>query len=163
MGKFVLVDASTEIDGTDLSKRASQVTVEMPTDEVDVSAMQSEMKETERGLRDASMTFNFFQDFAASQTDSVLWPLNESGEKFIVIVKPFSGPVSATNPAYIMGGKLYNYTPIAGGVGEASTTETPIKNATDLGIKKAEDEKEGEEAGEKSVETIVEEIEALFV
>lgn len=142
MGKFVLKDASIEVDGTDLSKRASQVAIEMPTDEVDMTAMQSEMKETDRGLGDASMTFTFFQDFDASQTDAVLWPLNESGDKFIVVVKPFSGEVSATNPAYVMGGKLFNYTPIAGGVGEASTTETPIKNSTDFGIKKAISEAE---------------------
>lgn len=154
MAKFVLKDADVEIDGTNLSKRASQVSIEMPTDEVDMSAMQSEMKETERGLGDATMTFNFFQDFEASQTDAVLWPLNETGEKFITVVKPFSGPVSSTNPAYVMGGKLYNYTPIAGSVGEASTTETPIKNATDLGIKKAESEEE--------LATIKEEIEEAF-
>lgn len=154
MGKFVLKDASSVLDGTDLSKRASQVSIEMPTDEVDMTAMQSNMKETERGLGDASMTFNFFQDFAASQTDAVLWPLNESGDKFIIVVKPFSTAVSATNPAYVMGGKLYNYTPIAGSVGEASTTETPIKNATDLGIKKAVTELELEEK--------IEEIEEAF-
>jgi hypothetical protein len=147
MGKFVLKDASVEIDGTD---------------EVDVSAMQSRHKETERGLSDASMSFNFFQDFEASMTDSVLWPLAESGEKFLIVVKPFSGKVSASNPAYVMGGHLFNYTPIAGGVGEASTTETPIKNATDLGIVKATDEKTGDEATADSLEKVIAAIEAAI-
>lgn len=154
MGKFVLKDASIEIDGTDLSKRASQVSIEMPTDEVDMTAMQSENKETDRGLGDASMSFTFFQDYDASMTDAVLWPLNESGDKFITVVKPFSGECTATNPAYVMGGKLFNYTPLSGSVGEASNTETPVKNATDLGIKKAKSELELEE--------IVAEIEAAF-
>lgn len=162
MGKFVLIDASIDIDGSDLSNRASQVTIEMPSDEVDVSAFQSEMKETERGLRDAMMTFNFFQDYDASQTDAVLWPLNESGDKFLAVVKPFSGEVSESNPAYVMGGKLYNFSPVSGSVGEASTTETPIKNATQLGIKKATNEKTGEEADEDSLETIEKEIEEAF-
>lgn len=134
--KHVLKKPIIEIDGTDLTKRASQVNVDMPDDEVDTTSFGGDWKETERGMSDASMVFNFFQDYDASMTDAVLWPLKKEGEKFIAYVQALEGEPSATNPGYVMGGKLFGYSPIAGTVGEANTTETTVKNTTDLGVEK---------------------------
>ena len=136
MAKFVLKKPVITIDGTDLTKRISQLGIDMPDDEVDMTTFGSDFKQTEMGLRDASMTFNVFQDFAAASVDAVLWPLKKESKKFIVKVQAETGEPSATNPCYVMGGKLFNYNPLSGSVGEASTTEPTIKNTTDLGIER---------------------------
>lgn len=134
MGKEILKKPVITIDGTNLTTRISQLTIDQPDDEVDVTAFGSEFKQTETGMRDASMTFNAFQDFAAAMVHAVFSNLKTTNKKFITKVQAREGEVSATNPVFVMGGKLFNYNPLSGGVGEASTTEPTIKNMTQLGI-----------------------------
>jgi hypothetical protein len=135
-GKFVLKKPVITIDGTNLTKRISQLNIDLPDDEVDMTTFGSDYKATEMGMRDASMGLNVFQDFGAAQVDAVLWPLKNESKKFITKAQPFEGEVSAENPCYVMGGKLFNYNPISGSVGEASTTEPTIKNVTNEGVKR---------------------------
>lgn len=144
MAKFVIKKPVITIDGTDLTKRISQVTIDLPDDEVDVTAFGTDYKETEAGLKDASISLTMFQDFAASSTDAVLWPLKNESKKFLVKVATAEGEPSATQPVYLMAGKLFNYNPLAGGVGEASTTEPTIKNITNLGVKRCKSKAEVE-------------------
>lgn len=135
MGKVILRDCYLAIDGVDLSNRATSVTIETPSDEVDVSTFGGGFHEIDRGLRDATITPTFIQDYDAGSVDAVLDPLNESGEEFLVQVRPVKAdPASATNPERRMIGKLYGYSPIAGSVGEASTTDVPIRNSSDRGV-----------------------------
>lgn len=135
MAKLILRDCYIAIDGTDLSNRASAVTIETPSDEVDVSSFGGGFHEIERGLRDATITITFFQDHAAASVDAVLGPLNESGDVFLVQVRPVkASPASATNPERRMYGRLFNYSAIAGSVGEASTTDVTIRNASEEGV-----------------------------
>lgn len=138
MAKFVLKKPVITIDGTNLTKRISQLGIDMPDDEVDMTTFGSDYKQTEMGLRDASMTFSVFQDFAVASVDAILWPLKKESKKFITKVQAVEGEITATNPCYVMGGKLFNYTPLSGSTGEASTTEPTIKNVTDLGIERCE-------------------------
>ncbi len=134
MAKEVLKKPVITLDGTNFTKRVSQIDIDMPDDEVDVTTFGTEFKETEMGLRDASMTLSFFQDFAAAMVDAVLWPIKSTSKKFITKAQPKEGEPSATNPCFVMGGKLFNYKPLSGSVGEASTTEPVIKNITNLGV-----------------------------
>lgn len=43
---------------------------------------------------------------------------------------------SATNPMFTMQARLYSYSPIAGAVGEASTTSATFRNASSLGLRR---------------------------
>lgn len=134
MAKEILKKPVITIDGTNLTNRISQLAIDMPDDEVDVTTFGSDFKDTEMGLRDGSMTFSIFQDFALSMVNAVLWPLKNESKKFLAKVQAKEGEPSATNPAWVMAGKLFNYNPLSGSVGEASTTEPTIKNGTQLGI-----------------------------
>jgi hypothetical protein len=134
MAKHVLIDPVITIDGTNLTNMISQVDVDMPDDEVDVTGFGSRFKETEKGLSDASIGLNAFQNFALASVDAVLWPLKSESKKFIAKVQAKAGEISNTNPCYVIGGKLFNYKPLAGSVGEASTTDPTIKNQTQLGV-----------------------------
>jgi hypothetical protein len=134
-GKLILRNCFVEVDGVDLSNRFSAATIETPTDEVDVSSFGGGFHEIDRGLRDATITLSAFQDHSAGSVDDVFNPLNDSGDEFLIRIRPDKGAVqSATNPERRMIGKLYGYNPIAGSVGEASTTDITIRNASDAGV-----------------------------
>lgn len=137
MAKFVLKDASITVNGVNLSDHISSVTIESSFDEVDTTAFGSTYKEIKQGLGDATITLSVFQDFAAASVDATLWPLSQSGATFPVVVKPSSAAVSATNPSYTMTAVLLSFNPIAGSVGEASTTDVTLRNAANTGIVKA--------------------------
>ena len=132
MGKFIIQTSTITVNAVDLSDHAQSVTVEGTADEVDVSSMRATAADNFRewllGLRDATITVNWFQDFAAGEVDATLWPLWGSNTTFVVITKPTSAAISATNPAYTLTQAVMpNYSPIAGAVGEASQTETTFR------------------------------------
>jgi hypothetical protein len=134
MAKEVLKKPVITIDGSNLTNRISQIELDLPDDEVDVTALGTDYKETEKGLSDASIALTAFQDFAAASVDAVLWPLKSESKKFLVKVQARQGEITNTNPCYVMGGKLFNYKPLSGSVGEASQTDPTIKNQTNKGM-----------------------------
>src|SRR4051812_18831953 len=98
MAKEVIKKPVIEINGVNLTNKISQVTLDMPDDEVDISSFGTDFKEVELGLRDASVSLDVFQDFAVGAVDATLWPLKNESKKFIVRVSPKEGEPSETNP-----------------------------------------------------------------
>lgn len=130
MGKVILKDCAITVDAVDLSDHASEVSIETEFDEQETTGFGSVYKEYGQGLGDATITVSFFQDFDAASVDATLWPLSQSGEPFPLEIKPASGAVSATNPAYrLPAAALYSYSPLSGSVGEASSTEVTFRNS----------------------------------
>lgn len=135
MAKLVLKDAAVLINGTAISDHCSSVTIENTYDEVDFTSFSSAAyREIGQGLGDATITLSVFQDFAANSVDAIFWPLAQSGGTFGVEVRPTSAAPSATNPKYNMTGRLFQFNPIAGAVGDALTTDVPIRNAGTAGL-----------------------------
>src|SRR6266487_4345152 len=111
MAITVLTDAYVSVNGVVLSDHASKVTCEDMRDAVDVTAMGATNKAIAKGLGDAKITVDFFQDFAAGKVHATLQPLIGSTTPFAVEVRPTSGARSATNPAMLLSGALLmNYT-----------------------------------------------------
>ena len=137
MAKIVLRDARVEVNGVNISDHVSEVSIETSRDEVDVTAFGATNKEILTGLGDATITCTVFQDFAAASIDATLWPLSSTTTPFTVKVRPTTGAISATNPEYSMSALMFSYAPIAGSVGEASTTEVEFRNATQAGLTRA--------------------------
>lgn len=135
MASFVLKTAAVLINGTSISDHVSSVTIESTFDEVDFTTFGgSNYKTVGQGMGDATITLSVFQDFAASSIDSIFWPLSQSGGTFGIEVRPTSAIASATNPKYTMTGILFQFNPIAGGVGDAATTDIPIRNGGTAGL-----------------------------
>lgn len=134
MAKFVLKDAYVAVNGTAISDHISSVTVESTFDEVDFTAMGATYREFGQGLGDATITLTAFQDFASGSVDAIFWPLSQSGGTFGIEVRPTSAAVSGTNPKYSMTGRLFGFNPVAGAVGDASSTDIPIRNAGTAGL-----------------------------
>jgi hypothetical protein len=137
MAKLILRDADIVIDGVNLSDHASMVEINSAKDLQEVTSFGNAYKTNLVGLGDATMSITFFQDYAAASVDATLWPLHDSEATFPVVVKPTSGPVSATNPSYTMTAVLPEFSPLSGSVGEASTVDVELQNAGETGIVKA--------------------------
>ena len=137
MPHFVNKDIVVTIDGVNLSDHVSEVSIESERDEVDVTAMGAVNKVMVAGLGDATITMTMFQDFAASEVDATLWPLSTTNTAFVVTVKATSAATSTTNPLYSMTSLMYGYSPISGGIGDASSTELTFRNAAQAGLTRA--------------------------
>jgi hypothetical protein len=139
VAKFVIKDAVITVNAVDLSDHCSSVTVEGTTDEVDVTSFTAaSYREFTDGFKDATITATFFQDFAASEVDATLQPLWANGTEFAVTVKHRSTATSGSNPLYSLPvAKLYSYSPIAGGVGDASSFDATFRNAGTAGLTRA--------------------------
>lgn len=135
MGKTVFNNASVTVDGTDLSTHANQITIEDKADEVDLTGFSgSGYREFGQGLKDATITATFFQDFDDGSVHSVLQPLYDSGGTFDIVIKPGTAAVSATNPSATMTAKLYSYGGLGGAVGDALTIDVEFRHAGTAGV-----------------------------
>jgi hypothetical protein len=134
MAISVLTDAMVIINGVTLSDHASKVTVEDNRDSVDVTAFGATSKAVTKGLGDAKITVQMFQDFAAGKTHATLQPLLGSSTPVTIEVRPTSGARSATNPAAVMSGLLMNYNFVDGGVGQASEISAEFVNGSQAGM-----------------------------
>jgi hypothetical protein len=132
MAKVVLKDASIVVNTVDLSTRCDQITIEDSAEEVDVTTFQGNgYREFMQGLKDATVTASFFQDFASGSVHSTLNAVYQSGATFDVVIKGDDAAVSATNPSFTITCRLFSYSPISGSVGEPSKIEATFRNADD--------------------------------
>ena len=120
MAKFVATDVKVTINGTNLSDHIAQVSLEQTADEIETTAFGTEWRQrVGGGLKDASISIDFHQDFGAGSVDSILsqW----FGGIATVTVVPTSGSVSATNPSFTGTFSVVQYSPVASSVGDLAT------------------------------------------
>jgi hypothetical protein len=134
MAIFTLTDATVIINGVTLSDHADSVTVTDTRDSVDITAFGATSKAITKGLGDASISIEMFQDFAAGKTHATLQPLIGSNTPVTIEVRATSAARSATNPAALMSALLTNYNMLAGGIGEASKITAEFVNAAQAGL-----------------------------
>src|SRR6476620_6902793 len=110
MAITVFTNAMVLVNGVDLSDHSSKVTIEDLRATVDVTAFGATSTAIQKGLGDAKITVDFFQDFAAGKVHATLSPLISSTTPFAVEVRPTNAARSTTNPAALLtGALLMNY------------------------------------------------------
>lgn len=119
MAKFVATDYDISINGADLSTSLAAATLDITAEEQDTTAFGNAYRTRIAGLKDASVTFDFHQDFGAGSIDATLYPL--VGSLATVVIKPTSGTTSATNPTYTFTALVTQYQPFASSVGDLAT------------------------------------------
>lgn len=135
MAKQVLRNAYISVNGVNLSDHCSSVTLDDSAEEVDFTTFSSSAyREFGQGMKDASISADFFNDFATGSVDATLYPLYDSGGTFTVIVKPDGGATSSTNPSYTQISRLYTYSGLNGAVGDPNTTSVVFRNGGTAGI-----------------------------
>jgi hypothetical protein len=95
------------------------VTLDITTDEVETTAFGSTYRTRIGGLKDASVSFDFHQDFGVGAVDAILFPL--MGSTVAVKVSPTSTAISATNPEYQFTALVTQYQPFGSSIGDLAT------------------------------------------
>ena len=119
MAKFAATDYFVSISGTDFSSSLNSVELAEEADNLETTAFGSTWRTRIGGLKQASLTLNFMQDFAAGSVDATLNGL--LGSIATVVIRPTSGTVTATNPSYTMTALVTQYSPFASSVGDIAT------------------------------------------
>jgi hypothetical protein len=119
MAKFYAQDYKVTVGTTVLSSSIASVTLDITTDEVETTAFGSTYRTRIGGLKDASVSLDFHQDFGAGSVDALLFPL--MGSTVAVSIAPTSGTITASNPLYSFTALVTQYQPFAGAVGDLAT------------------------------------------
>ena len=119
MAKFYAQDYKVTIGTAVVSDDIASVTLDITSDEVETTAFGSSYRTRIGGLKDASVSLDFHQDFGAGAVDALLFPL--MGSTVAVKIAPTSGTVTATNPEYRFNALVTQYQPFAGAVGDLAT------------------------------------------
>jgi hypothetical protein len=119
LAKFYAQDYKVTIGTTVLSTSIASVTLDITTDEVETTSFGNTYRTRIGGLRDASVSLDFHQDFGAGAVDALLFPL--MGSTVAVKIAPTSGTVTATNPEYRFDALVTQYQPFSGAVGDLAT------------------------------------------
>lgn len=119
MAKFFAQDYKVTIGTAVLSSSIASVTLDITTDEIETTSFGSNSRTRIGGLRDASVSLDFHQDFGAGSVDDILFPL--LGTLVDVKIAPTSGTVTATNPEYRFQALCVQHTPFSGSVGDLAT------------------------------------------
>jgi len=119
MAKFFAKDYKITVGTTVLSDDVASVTLDITADEVETTAFGSTYRSRIGGLKDASVSLDFHQDFGAASVDAILFPL--LGSTVAVKIAPTSGTITATNPQYEFTALCTQYQPFAGAVGDLAT------------------------------------------
>lgn len=133
MAKFVATDYDISIAGTDFSSSLASVTLDITVDEQETTAFGDGYRTRIGGLKDASVSLDFHQDFAAGSVDETLF--DNLGGTVEVIIKPTAGSVSATNPSYTFNALVTQTQPYASSVGDLATMSVtwPVDGAVTRG------------------------------
>jgi hypothetical protein len=119
VAKFVATQYNIKINGADFTSSIAAVTFDVSAAEQEVTAFGDSFVQRISGLKDASVSLDFHQDFGATSVDATLFPL--LGSQATVTVIPSGTVVSATNPSYTGVFLVTEYQPFASSVGDLAT------------------------------------------
>ena len=134
MAVFAATDYEITIGGTDFSDSLAAVTLDISKEQLETTAFGDAARTYIAGLQDASVTFSFHQDFAASGVDETLW--TALGTELAIVIKPTSAVVGAGNPSHAFNALVTQTTPYSSNVGDLATMDVtwpvsgPITRAT---------------------------------
>lgn len=112
----VLFDAYISINSNVFSDHGNKIELPISVDEEDITAFGQTWKGRVGALKDASVSIDFIQDFAASSLDATMFALLGTVVPFEV--RPTSGARSTSNAAYTGNLFIKEWKPIVGNVGK---------------------------------------------
>lgn len=117
MALLVLTNASIVLGGSDISDHCSKVAFEVEAEELDSTTFGSTgWASMLGGLKKGNVGVALKGDYAASNIDSILWPL--FGTVATIVIKAVNAAVSTSNPTYSGSVLISKLTPITGDVGK---------------------------------------------
>ncbi len=119
MAKFAATDYVIKINGNDFSTSMNQAELTIEAEDLETTAFGQGFRTRIGGLKQASVTLQFMQDFAGGSIDATLNSL--VGSIATVVLIPAGTAVSATNPSYTATCLVTQYSPMASSVGDLAT------------------------------------------
>jgi hypothetical protein len=119
LAKFFAQDYKITVGTAVLSTSIAAVTLDITADEIEVTSFGDSYRRRIGGLKDASVSLDFHQDFGAGAVDALLFPL--MGQTVAIKIAPTSGTVTATNPEYRFDALVTQYQPFAGSIGDLAS------------------------------------------
>ena len=123
MAKIVIQNPQVTLAGGTVSANVAQCTIAIEADEVETtsfSATGAGWRERIGGLKSATVSFDFHNDYAAGAIDSVVYPLIGGTAAITVRPQGTAAPGSAT-PEYRFTALVTEYSPIDSAVGDLAT------------------------------------------
>lgn len=127
MATRVFTNGYVSLNSVNLSDHARTITLEASAALLDDTAMGDTATSRAGGLKDWSLTVEFFADEVAGSVNATLFPL--IGTTMPVEVRADGGSVSVTNPKYTATGILESLNPVAGQVGQMQMVQAVIRAA----------------------------------
>jgi hypothetical protein len=119
MAKFAATDYAISINGTQFGTSLNSAELTIEADDLETTAFGGTFRTRVGGLKSASVTLNFMQDFASGSVDDTLNGL--VGSIATVVIIPQGTAVSSTNPRYTSTCLVTQYSPVASSVGDLAT------------------------------------------
>jgi len=133
MAKDVLDNCYVSVDSVDLSDHVRSITLPLTRAEIDKTCMTDDSVARLSGLKDASVTITWTQDFAASKVDATMWDVYDTdGGATTIVVRPTTAAVGSTNPSYTLTAVLTEYTALNGSAGDLSEATTTFLGNGDI-------------------------------
>ena len=129
MATLVLSNASVTIASVDLSDHCRSVTIDAGQNMLDDTAMGDAFQSNAAGLATWSMTFEFLQDYAASEVDITLEGELGIGNTTALAVQAVAG---SSQIKYAGTGILESYNPVSGSVGDQAMATATFQSASAL-------------------------------
>ena len=123
MSKFIGKNLRVKVGSTELTTNIASVDVTETVDEIETTAFGQAARSRVAGLRDASVTLSFHQDYGSSSVADTLASLF-GGTSTVTILAGTSttqGTASATAPLYTIPVLVSQNTPVNGQVGDLTT------------------------------------------
>lgn len=120
MPKMVLLAEFVSLNGTDLSEYCRKAELSTEVEDKDVTTYASlGWKELLGGLKSGELGLEFLQDVAATEIDSIMWPL--LGTVVTFEVRLSQAAVGTSNPKYSGSVLVNGWNPIEGSVGDEAS------------------------------------------
>lgn len=120
MPKMVLLAEYVSLNGTDLTEYCRKAELSTEVEDKDVTTYASGgWKEVLGGLKSGELSLEFLQDVAATELDSIMWPLLGTVVSFSVRLS--QAAVGTSNPSYSGSVLINGWNPIEGSVGDEAS------------------------------------------
>jgi hypothetical protein len=130
MGKIVYTDCHVKIGAVTLSGMVNKVTLKESSSEVEVQAFGDKYVKRIGGLKDASISLDFMNDYDAAAIQQTVGTM--VGSTVTIVVAPKGSVASASNPTWTCEAFISEWSHIDGAIGDLATSSVtwPLNSIT---------------------------------
>ena len=123
MSKFIGKHLRVKVGSTELTDHIASVDVSETVDEIETTAFGSAARSRIAGLKDASVTISFHQDYDASSVNATLATVFGGTSSVVILAATATaqGTATSTAPLYTVPVLASQQTPVNGQIGDLTT------------------------------------------